>query len=139
MRGVKTKHIEIDKQIGNLAILGKKIDDMAREWKIPKSSAMNIHLAVEEAVSNIILYAFPNTDNHKITISVTLENKKLTIIIIDDGIPFNPLKKEQPDITLPADERNVGGLGIFLILNIMDEVTYDRKNNQNILTLYKKI
>ncbi len=63
----------------------------------------------------------------------------LTIEIIDDGIPFDPLSHEQPDITLQAEERPVGGLGIFLISKIMDTVQYSRINNFNILTLKKSI
>lgn len=139
MRGAKTKHFVIGNQLGELTVLAEKIEDMASEWNIPESVAMNINLAVEEAVSNIIFYAFADKNKHEIRISISFVKNRLTISISDDGIPFNPLEKEQPDVTLSADERPIGGLGIFLILNIMDEASYERKENQNILTLQKII
>ena len=116
-----------------------KIDDLAEEWELPQALAMNINLVIEEAVSNIIFYAFNDKDKHEIRITISLENSRLTIKITDDGIPFNPLKQQQPDITLSAEERPIGGLGIFLISQIMDNMHYSRQKNQNILTLNKSI
>lgn len=135
----KIKHFVIENQIGELSSLAEKIDDLAEEWEFPQELAMNINLVIEEAVSNIIFYAFDNNSKHEIGISVSLNNSKLTIKITDDGIPFNPLLQKQPDINLPAEEREVGGLGIFLISQIMDEMDYDRKEKKNILTLTKSI
>lgn len=137
MGNVKIRHLSIENQIGELAAVAEEIDKIAHKWKIPQPTAMNINLAVEEAVSNIIYYAFNDKVRHEIGISFSLENNRLTISIIDDGLPFNPLEKDHPDITLTAEDRPVGGLGIYLILNIMDEVTYERLDNRNILTLHK--
>ncbi|MCA1759035.1 MAG: ATP-binding protein, partial [Bacteroidales bacterium] len=115
------------------------IDNLSEEWPISPALTMNINLVIEEALSNIIFYAFTDNDKHEIRISVSLTNNKLTIKITDNGISFNPLEQQQPDISLPAEERPVGGLGIFLISQIMDEMNYIRKGNQNILTLNKNI
>jgi len=139
MGNTKIKHFVIENQIGELSTLAEQIDDLAAQWDLGQAMAMNINLVVEEAVSNIIFYAFNNNNKHKIKISISLENKMLTIKITDDGIPFNPLEQQQPDINLPAEERPVGGLGIFLISHMMDELNYIRKGNQNILTLYKSL
>ena len=135
----KIKHFVIENQIGELSSLAGKIDDLAEEWEFPQELAMNINLVIEEAVSNIIFYAFNDNDKHEIEISISGKNNRLTIKITDDGIPFNPLLQKQPDINLPAEEREVGGLGIFLISQIMDEMDYDRKEKKNILTLTKSI
>jgi serine/threonine-protein kinase RsbW len=135
----KNKQFVIENQIGELSSLAGKIDELAEEWEISQALVMNINLVIEEAVSNIIFYAFNDNRKHEIEVSVTLNNNLLTISITDDGIPFNPLEQQQPDITLPAEERPVGGLGIFLISQIMDEMHYTRKGNQNILTLNKNI
>jgi serine/threonine-protein kinase RsbW len=135
----KIKRFVIENQIGELSSLAGKIDDMAEAWELPQALAMNINLVIEEAVSNIIFYAFNDNDKHEISITISLENIRLNIKITDDGIPFNPLKQQQPDITLPAEERPVGGLGIFLISQIMDNMHYSRQKNQNILTLNKSI
>lgn len=139
MGNTKIKHFVIENQIGELSTLAEQIDDLAAQWDLAQAMTMNINLVVEEAVSNIIFYAFNNNNKHKIKISISLENKMLTIKITDDGIPFNPLEQQQPDINLPAEERPVGGLGIFLISHMMDELNYIRKGNQNILTLYKSL
>jgi anti-sigma regulatory factor (Ser/Thr protein kinase) len=139
MGNTKIKHFVIENQIGELSTLAEQIDDLAAQWDLAQAMAMNINLVVEEAVSNIIFYAYNNNYKHKIKISISLENKLLTIKITDDGIPFNPLEQQQPDINLPAEERPVGGLGIFLISHMMDELNYIRKRNQNILTLYKSL
>ena len=135
----KIKHFIIENRIEELSSLAEKIDNLSEEWAISLALAMNMNLVIEEAVSNIIFYAYNNNDKHKITISISLENNRLTIKITDDGIPFNPLAQQQPDINLPVEERPVGGLGIFLISQMMDEMNYARLKNQNILTLKKSI
>jgi serine/threonine-protein kinase RsbW len=135
----KIKHFVIENQIGELSSLAEQIDDLAKQWELTPALAMNINLVIEEAVSNIIFYAFADNNNHEISISVSITNNRLTIKITDNGNSFNPLLQQPPDITLPAQERNVGGLGIFLISQIMDKMHYARQNNQNILTLNKSI
>lgn len=139
MGNKKNKQFVIENRIEELPSLAAKIDELAEEWKISPAQAMNINLVIEEAVSNIIFYAFADTKKHKIAISVSFNDKRFSIKITDDGSPFNPLEQQQPDITLPAEERPVGGLGIFLISQIMDEMDYTRKENLNILTLNKSI
>ena len=139
MGNSRNKHFVVENRIEELSALAEKIEDLAEKWELSQALAMNINLVIEEAVSNIIFYAFNDNDKHEIRISISLENSRLTIKITDDGIPFNPLAQEQPDINLPAEERPVGGLGIFLISQIMDEMHYTRQKNQNILTLNKSI
>ncbi len=139
MGNSKNKHFVIDNRIEELSALAEKIDDLAKKWELSQALAMNINLVIEEAVSNIIFYAFADTDKHEIRILISLENSSLTIKITDDGILFNPLEQKQPEINLPAEERPVGGLGIFLISQIMDKMHYSRQKNQNILTLNKSI
>jgi anti-sigma regulatory factor (Ser/Thr protein kinase) len=134
----KIRHFVIENQVGELPPLAKKIEDLAEKWELPHDLAMNINLVIEEALTNIIFYAFTDINKHEIKMSVSLNNnKRLRIKITDSGIPFNPLAQQQPDITLPVEERPVGGLGIFLISQIMDRMHYSRHNNQNILTLNK--
>jgi serine/threonine-protein kinase RsbW len=135
----RNQHFVIENQIGELPDMAGKIEKLAENWKLSPALAMNINLVIEEAFSNIVFYAYTDKDKHEINISVSLDNKRLTIEITDDGIPFNPLSQQPPDTALPADERPVGGLGIYLISQIMDEMHYARKKNQNILTLNKRI
>ena len=135
----RIKHFIMINSITELPVLARKTEDLAQEWELPVSLTMNISLVLEEAFSNIIYYAFNDDGVHKIRITISLRNDKLTVRIKDDGIPFDPTAQRQPDITLPAVERPVGGLGIFLISKIMDTVYYSREKNLNVLTLTKQI
>lgn len=139
MGSKKIKHFVVENQIEELSALAEGIDNLAEKWDLSQALAMNINLVIEEALTNVIFYAFTDNDKHEIKISVSLNNNLLIIKITDNGIPFNPLEQKQPDINLPAEERPVGGLGIFLISQIMDEMHYARQKNQNILTLNKSI
>lgn len=129
----------IANNIEELPLLFEKIEEMAERWGLSVPLAMNINLVIEEATSNIIFYAFNDDRKHDIFISILLLGSQLTIIFEDEGMPFDPTSASVPDINLPADERPVGGLGIFLISKIMDEVTYEREQRKNILTTKKKI
>jgi serine/threonine-protein kinase RsbW len=131
--------IVINNQVEELSSIAVKIEELSEIWELSMPLTMNINLVLEESVSNIIFYAFPEGGKHLIEITLSIIEKELTIIIIDDGIPFDPTAKEQPDTNLPADERPIGGLGIFLVRKIMDNVTYAREENKNILTLKKKL
>ncbi len=139
MESRKVKHFIIENQVTELSRLAEEIDQLASKWKLPQALAMNMNLVIEEAVTNIIFYAFNDNRKHEINIYISVEDNILTILIRDNGIPFDPLSQQKPDITSAAEERKVGGLGIFLISEIMDEVHYSRKKNQNILTLTKNI
>ena len=139
MGSTKIKHFVIKNRIEELTSLAEEIEKLANEWDLSQKLAMNISLVVEEALSNIIFYAFTDGNNHEIHISISVTNNRLNIEFTDDGIPFNPLSHQKPDVELPLEERSVGGLGIFLMSQIMDEMNYTRKKEQNILTLTKSI
>lgn len=131
--------IVIYNAVEELALLAARIEELSESWELPIPITMNLNLVLEEAVSNIIFYAFPEGGKHPIEITLTLKEKELKIIIEDEGIPFDPTLKEQPDTNMPADQRPIGGLGIFLIRKIMDNVTYNREQKKNILTLKKNL
>ena len=134
----KRKYFVIENQIMELPVLADKIEKLAEKWKIPDQLIMPLNLVLEEALSNIIFYAFHDKMKHEIKISIShLPGMLLTIKISDDGIPFNPSMQQQPDLTLPLEERPIGGLGIFLISKIMDSVHYSRRKDLNILTMNK--
>jgi serine/threonine-protein kinase RsbW len=131
--------IVIVNKVEELPVLAKRMEEIGEKRNWPIHFTMNINLVLEEAVSNIIFYAFEDKESHNIDILVKMRNAEVTIIIEDEGIPFDPTSKKEPDITLPVQERPIGGLGIFLILKMMDTVRYKRENNKNILTLIKKV
>lgn len=98
-----------------------------------------LRLVSEEALINIINYAYTKESGELKIDCETINNDTILIEISDTGTAFDPLEKEDPDITLPVEERRVGGLGIFIIKNIMDTVDYKREGGKNILTLTKKL
>jgi len=101
---------------------------------------MQIDLAVEEIFVNIASYAYaPGTGPATIRVGLTDDGSVFVIELIDQGVPYNPLAKEDPDITLSAEERKIGGLGILLTKKSMDDVQYEYANGSNILTLRKSI
>ncbi|MBO4250617.1 MAG: SpoIIE family protein phosphatase [Paludibacteraceae bacterium] len=104
---------------------------------MPQELNMPINLALEEAVSNVMLYAYPGKSGQVLV--ECDKSDKLVFTITDSGVPFDPTQQEDPDVTQSAEERPIGGLGIFLVRQIMDDIRYERKDNKNILTLTKRI
>ena len=115
------------------------LEELGEEWEFPVPLILSLNLVLEEALTNIILYGYGDNQEHSIEINFRIEANQLTISLIDDGNAYDPTLKEDPDITLTAEERPIGGLGIFLIKKIMDKVEYERKTNKNFLMLTKKI
>ena len=109
------------------------------ELNIEKSLARQLRLAVEEAVVNVIDYAYPAEQEGDIEVRIMSDGRILKTVIIDSGVAFDPTAKEKTDISLSAEDRQIGGLGILLVRELMDSINYERDNGQNILTLTKNI
>ncbi len=105
----------------------------------PAETATSVCVAIDEIFSNIVRYGYPKAAGPvRVRIYEQTEPRAVCIRFEDEGIPYNPLKKEDPDITLPAEEREIGGLGIFMVKKLMDEMKYEYENERNILILKKK-
>ena len=101
---------------------------------------MQLTVAIEEVFVNVAHYAYPDEEGQvSFGIAFDSESRSITFRIADKGIAFNPLEKPDPDITLSAEEREIGGLGIFICKKTMDEIGYARENGENILTMTKKL
>lgn len=115
-------------------------EECLESFDCPMKSSMGICVAVEEMFVNIASYAYPDGDgNASLSFGFDENERLMTLIIKDNGVPFNPLERAEPDITLSADEREIGGLGIFITKKTMDTVSYTYENGNNILTMTKKI
>ena len=121
--------------IERIPTLARWIDGL----QVPEHLNMPINLALEEAVTNVMLYAYPNKTDGQIWVESWRWNDAIYFCISDSGIPFDPTAQADPDITLSAEERAIGGLGIHLVKQLMDEIEYRREDNRNILTLMKKL
>ncbi len=129
--------LQIENNISELNRLNALLEQLVKEWKIPQKVSFQINLALEEMVTNIINYGYKEKSSHTITLSFILHGNVIIIQIEDDGRAFNPLTAPEPDTTEPAEKRKIGGLGIHLVKELMDTVTYARKNDKNILTIQK--
>jgi anti-sigma regulatory factor (Ser/Thr protein kinase) len=96
-------------------------------------------MAFDELLANIISYAYVDGTHHEIGIKVSLVNDSVVIVITDDGLPFNPFTREDPDTDLSVEDRGIGELGIHLVKNVMDEVYYKRHIDRNVITLVKTL
>ena len=133
------KKLILQNEVEQLSKLSNFIDSIAEELSIDSSMAMSLNLAIEEAVTNVVMYAYPEGEVGNVVIIANFTEGMLIFTISDNGIPFDPTSKTDADVTLNVEERPIGGLGIFLVKNLMDFVGYERKNGYNILTLKKKI
>ena len=119
-----------------MEFVGRKLEAV----DCPPKAGMQIDIAVEEIFTNIVNYAYaPGKGSAKVRVDVTDHPVTVSITFIDNGKPYDPLAKEDPDITLSAEERQIGGLGIFMTKQVMDDVIYEYKDGRNILTLKKNL
>ena len=116
------------------------IEGLMDEEGVGMREKMQIDVALDEVLSNIVRYAYgPEGGNFTVQYAFNPDTRRVSITIIDEGSAFDPLEKEDPDITLNAEERPIGGLGIYLVRRVMDSVTYRRSSGRNILHMEKKI
>ena len=109
-------------------------------FECPMKTQMAICVAIEEVFVNVAHYAYPDSEGDMtLGIGFAEESRTVTFRMADKGIPFDPLQKPDPDITLPAEERQIGGLGIFIAKQTMDSLAYTYENGENILTMIKKL
>ena len=112
-------------------------DSFAKENDLSGTAIQKFKIVLDELLNNIISYAFKDDDDHHILVKFQLKYLRLIITIEDDGIPFNPFRTESPDIKLSIAERNLGGLGVHIVKNLVDEYHYIRQSNRNIINLIK--
>jgi serine/threonine-protein kinase RsbW len=133
------KVLRINNQIDELTRVAVFLEELGEDWGLSMPLTFSLNLVLEEALTNTILYGFDDESKHSIEICFKKTGDQLSISIIDDGHAYDPTLRADPDITLPAEDRPVGGLGIFLIKKIMDTVEYQRNENRNYLILTKNI
>ena len=132
--------LEIDAEEDRLQEVQAFVDEHLEAADCPVKAQMQIAVAVEEIFVNIASYAYvPEKGKAKVRVEVSDEPVSVTITFVDHGIPYDPVAREDPDVTLPASQRDIGGLGIFMTKQIMDDVAYEYKDGQNILTLKKRL
>lgn len=133
------KSIILANDIAEIDRLNQFVEEVGEEFSLSADIIFNLNLVLEEAVVNIINYAYPEGKHELIYLSAKVHNGSIVFVLTDTGKEFDPTMAKEADITLSAEDRPIGGLGIFLIRNIMNEVRYERIEGKNILTLEKKL
>lgn len=136
---LQERHLVLHNDIQQIPQLADFVETIAQEKHLSQSLAMGINLALEEAVSNVILYAYPKETDGLVDVEAILRKDSLEFIIIDSGVPFDPTAAPDIDTALPVEQRSIGGLGIHLVRELMDSVNYERKDGKNYLRMIKKL
>ncbi|MBQ3291753.1 MAG: SpoIIE family protein phosphatase [Mogibacterium sp.] len=137
---VRAEELEIEAKFENWEKVSNFIEKCLMDTDCTLKTCHNLLIAAEEIYTNICKFAYtPEVGKVTIKLSFYQEPNSVHITFMDHGIPFDPLKKEDPDVTLPAEERQIGGLGLYLVKKLMDDVTYRFSDNMNILTLIKRL
>ena len=132
--------LELEAAAENLAEVQAFVDERLERTDCTPKAQMQIAVAVEEIFINIASYAYaPDKGKATVRVEVSEDPVTVTITFVDHGMPYDPLAREDPNISLPAEQRDAGGLGIFMTKKIMDDVIYEYKDGQNILTLKKNL
>ena len=134
MKKILTLHNDI-REIPQLSAF---VESVSEEASLVMGVTMSLNLALEEAVTNVMMYAYPEGTVGLVIVEASLEDDTLVFVLRDKGKPFDPTAAPEADITLGVEERPIGGLGIFLVRQIMDSVRYVREGDENVLILTKK-
>ena len=134
------KELTIDATIENITQVTAFVDEQLEALDCPLKAQMQIDIAIDELFGNIAHCAY-NPEIGPATVRVEVLQDPLAVVVsfIDNGIPYDPLAKEDPDVALSAEDREIGGLGIYMVKKSMDEITYEYKDGQNILRIKKAI
>lgn len=130
------KEITIDAEISKINLVTDFVNEQLELYNFPESEKMKVNIAIDELLANVANYAYKD-ELGKITIQIDINKKVLAMTFIDSGIKYNPLEREDPDITLSAEEREIGGLGIYLVKNLMDKMEYEYVDGKNIIKIQK--
>ena len=134
------KELTVKATVENVSVVTEFVNAELAVYHCSRKVQMQIDLAIDELFTNISRYAY-KTGIGTATVRVEVEREPLAVVVtfIDHGIPFDPLSTPDPDVTLPAEERTIGGLGIFLVRKTMNDVSYEYKDGQNILRIKKNM
>ena len=133
------KELTVDATVENIATVTEFVNAQLEQSGCPPKIQMQIDIAIDELFGNIAHYAY-DPDVGPATVRVEVDEEPCVIItFIDNGVPYDPLGKEDPDITLSAEERGIGGVGVYMVKKSMDEISYEYRDGQNILRIKKRI
>ncbi len=119
--------------------LTARVTEFGARHALPDRIVSHVNLALDEAITNIVFYAYDDADDHEIGVRISLAQGMLTAELVDDGRAFDPLQVVTPDLAAPLEERAVGGLGVHLMRHLVDDIQYRRDGGRNHLVITKRI
>ena len=131
--------LHIKNDLFEIKRMAEELEDWCHEQSISEDIAFQLDLVLDEMVSNVIRHGIKDSGQHIIEVNLHRDGQQLILEIEDDGIPFNPFDAPVPDITKPIEERRPGGLGVFLVRQMMDSLDYERRNGKNYLLIKKSL
>jgi len=132
-------HLSLINNRVEVARLTAAVDAFARANGISDDDLHNIHLILDELVINVIKYAYADTRPHTIDVRLGLQGTLLTIVIEDDGRPYDPTARPAPNLDLPIEQRPIGGLGVHIVKTLSDSFVYRRVDDRNVVTVTRTI
>jgi anti-sigma regulatory factor (Ser/Thr protein kinase) len=137
----RVMEIRFTNDLEDIVRVNQAFEEFAQVEGLPDRVRRSIKLVFDELLNNIIRYAFTDDDGgvHDLEVRVESTSAEISITISDDGRPFDPFALEAPDTSLPIEEREIGGLGIHLVRQLMDEVSYVRRDDRNVVALTKRL
>lgn len=135
----RARSLVLKNKLAELERLARATEQFGAEHHLSPQVVYQINLVLDELVTNVISYGYADADEHDIRIRLTAEPGRLRLVFEDDGRPFNPLEQAPPQLTGAVEDREEGGLGIFLVRKMMDRVEYRREGNRNILVMEKRV
>jgi sigma-B regulation protein RsbU (phosphoserine phosphatase) len=139
MPGIYHRSILLSNDVQEVPVLSVFISGICEDMHFDKLTRAGVNLAIEEAVVNVMNYAYPKGAKGDIHLTVTAENEIVSFVLRDNGKPFDPTSVEKVDVKAYVERRSMGGLGVHLIRHYMDEVSYEYADGQNVLTMRKKL
>ena len=133
------KKLKLKNQVEELMRVNQFVDEIGEELGLDMELLLNLNLVMEEMVSNVIFYAYPEGTPEEIELTAESNGKELTFVLSDHGVEFDPTAKEDADPDVNPMDRDIGGMGIYIVKNIMNKVTYQRLEGKNLLTMKKEI
>jgi serine/threonine-protein kinase RsbW len=131
--------IRLTADVKEIERLNRLVRQFGELHDVPSRTLYAVNLALDELVTNVILYGYDNAAGKEVLVRVDTVGSELTASVLDDGKAFDPLKAPLPNLTAPLEERALGGLGIHLVRSLMDHVSYARDDGKNVLTIRKRI
>ena len=134
------KELTVVATVENIETVTDFVNEQLEALDCPMKAQMQIDIAIDELFGNIAHYAYnPEVGSATVRVEVIEDPLAVTITFIDNGVPYDPLAKADPDTTLSTEEREIGGLGIYMVKKSMDDITYEYKDGQNILAIKKNL